>query len=360
MATVGFRCNEPEPVSDDDDDDEVVTVVQPVGEAPASASPALLRVRSKSAVYPSAEIPTSPVRGRRRTVDSNGAQPRGRPRSNSIGGAPSSGGPRRNSINPRRNSIHAAAMASAAAAAAAASEANTSGLRDDFIDHTEGSSKLLLHPLSKARQTWDIFLIVTLFAFAIFYPLRLSFLDPRGASPAWRAVDIALTAVFGFDILLTLRTGIVVDRTLILSPRKIALRYARGWLLVDLLAALPLDLLVARPAGGLNLWAWSRFIKVLRLYSLGQYRYFDKVMKAVDVHFGVMTCTPRNSVRNSAQFSNGHSITSQTSRPPAASPSSSACAPTGSAARGTSSASPSRRRGATAAAPTAALSSSCR
>ena len=186
-------------------------------------------------------------------------------------------------------------MASAAAAAAAASEANTSGLRDDFIDHTEGSSKLLLHPLSKARQTWDIFLIVTLFAFAIFYPLRLSFLDPRGASPAWRAVDIALTAVFGFDILLTLRTGIVVDRTLILSPRKIALRYARGWLLVDLLAALPLDLLVARPAGGLNLWAWSRFIKVLRLYSLGQYRYFDKVMKAVDVHFGVMTCKQRHS-----------------------------------------------------------------
>ena len=45
MATVGFRCNEPEPVSDDDDDDEVVTVIQPVGEAPASASPALLRVR---------------------------------------------------------------------------------------------------------------------------------------------------------------------------------------------------------------------------------------------------------------------------------------------------------------------------
>ena len=198
----------------------------------------------------------------------------------------------------------------------AASEANTSGLRDDFIDHTEGSSKLLLHPLSKARQTWDIFLIVTLFAFAIFYPLRLSFLDPRGASPAWRAVDIALTAVFGFDILLTLRTSIVVDRTLILSPRKIALRYARGWLLVDLLAALPLDLLVARPAGGLNLWAWSRFIKVLRLYSLGQYRYFDKVMKAVDVHFGVMTYLKvRNSYaipRNSAQFSDGPSILLQT------------------------------------------------
>ena len=45
----------------------------------------------------------------------------------------------------------------------------------------------------------------------------------------------------------------------------------------------------------LNLWAWSRFIKVLRLYSLGQYRYFDKVMKAVDVHFGVMTCKQRHS-----------------------------------------------------------------
>ena len=187
---------------------------------------------------------------------------------------------------------------------------------------------------------------MTLFAFAIFYPLRLSFLDPRGASPAWRAVDIALNAVFGFDILLTLRPGIVVDarrRALAAQDRAVA----RGWLLVDLLAALPLDLLVARPAGGLNLWAWSRFIKVLRLYSLGQYRYFDKVMKAVDVHFGVMTYLKVRRRTVAAQFRD-NSLTAHPSsyrRSTAASPSSSACAP---AVLLRAAASPSRRRGATA------------
>ena len=131
MATAGFRCNEPEPVSDDDDDDEVVTVVQPVGEAPASAtrptaaSPTSSRASASCSTVGRARDPRGRLRLRdvrrkqgtvRRTSRRRATVRDGRRRlfRGGRGGAPSSGRLRRNSINPRRDSIHAAAKALAA------------------------------------------------------------------------------------------------------------------------------------------------------------------------------------------------------------------------------------------------------
>ena len=56
-------------------------------------------------------------------------------------------------------------------------------------------------------------------------------------------IDLMLDIMFVADILINFRTTYISDGEIITDPRKIALNYARGWFIIDAVAAIPFDLL---------------------------------------------------------------------------------------------------------------------
>ncbi|HRP67972.1 MAG TPA: ion transporter [Turneriella sp.] len=112
-----------------------------------------------------------------------------------------------------------------------------------------------------AKKYFDaLLLIVTLFA-AIEVPLHLAL---AYETPHWvHIINFVYPILFGSDIILTFFTTITVDGQEITSKRTIALKYLRSWFIVDLLAAVPFDLIFTQ--------GWpseaSNMARSLRLFS---------------------------------------------------------------------------------------------
>ncbi len=56
-------------------------------------------------------------------------------------------------------------------------------------------------------------------------------------------IDLLLDIMFIADILINFRTTYICDGEIISDPRKIARNYARGWFVIDAVAAIPFDLI---------------------------------------------------------------------------------------------------------------------
>ena len=119
----------------------------------------------------------------------------------------------------------------------------------------------MIDPNSSARQYWD--LVVTFFILytIIEIPLRIAaFYEPGG----WLlALDALTTAVFVADIVVKFRTSRSIKGRLDDDPRRIALAYLRSRFALDLIVALPGQLLLFGP--------W-RVLWVLRMFKISQLR----------------------------------------------------------------------------------------
>ena len=125
-----------------------------------------------------------------------------------------------------------------------------------------------------AKQTKDVWDLVIL-AFTVFasveIPLRLTLNYPV---PGWLfLLDWAITLLFTADIVVNLVTPVSVGRLRLTERKEIARHYFQGWFLVDLLAALPFDL-IAHTLGltmgeeALFILRSLRLVRILRLARL--------------------------------------------------------------------------------------------
>jgi hypothetical protein len=82
---------------------------------------------------------------------------------------------------------------------------------------------------------------------AVTIPYRLTFWSSPVELSIDVSINVALDAVsdlcFFVEIFLALRTGFVDNGVLVLDRRRVWQRYKRGWFLVDLITAVPFDLL---------------------------------------------------------------------------------------------------------------------
>eukprot|EP00966_Prymnesium_polylepis_P249253 5762511-Prymnesium_polylepis.1 len=62
-----------------------------------------------------------------------------------------------------------------------------------------------------------------------------------------------LDILFILDFLLGFRTAYILENLVIRRPRLVARRYLRGWFLLDLIAAIPLDLIAAIDADAMQI-----------------------------------------------------------------------------------------------------------
>uniref|UniRef100_H2Z0V3 Cyclic nucleotide-binding domain-containing protein n=1 Tax=Ciona savignyi TaxID=51511 RepID=H2Z0V3_CIOSA len=118
----------------------------------------------------------------------------------------------------------------------------------------------ILH-YSLFKAVWDWLILILVIYTAIFTPFTAAFLrhevKPEAEVPQQgynfteplNVIEFLVDIFFVIDILINFRTTYVNKNDEVVSkPGKIAIHYFKGWFLIDLVAAVPFDLLVANPS----------------------------------------------------------------------------------------------------------------
>ncbi|XP_036125228.1 potassium voltage-gated channel subfamily H member 4 [Molossus molossus] len=136
-----------------------------------------------------------------------------------------------------------------------------------------GTRCLLLH-YSIPKAVWDGLILLATFYVAVTVPYNICFLgddDTPITSRHTLVSDIAVEMLFILDIILNFRTTYVSQSgQVVSSPRSIGLHYLATWFFVDLIAALPFDLLYVFNITVTSLVHLLKTVRLLRLLRLLQ------------------------------------------------------------------------------------------
>ncbi|XP_008962000.2 potassium voltage-gated channel subfamily H member 6 isoform X4 [Pan paniscus] len=138
----------------------------------------------------------------------------------------------------------------------------------------------ILH-YSPFKAMWDWLILLLVIYTAVFTPYSAAFLlsdqdeSRRGAcsytcSPL-TVVDLIVDIMFVVDIVINFRTTYVNTNDEVVShPRRIAVHYFKGWFLIDMVAAIPFDLLIFRTGSDetttlIGLLKTARLLRLVRV-----------------------------------------------------------------------------------------------
>ncbi|HNJ06011.1 MAG TPA: hypothetical protein PLB73_17250, partial [Leptospiraceae bacterium] len=79
---------------------------------------------------------------------------------------------------------------------------------------------MIIHPESKLKEFWDLYMLVLTVACALIIPLQIALHVPFHSSLLW--FESLLSISFGVDIVLHFFTGFRFENRIILDPRRIA------------------------------------------------------------------------------------------------------------------------------------------
>ncbi|GMH59532.1 hypothetical protein TrST_g11508 [Triparma strigata] len=140
----------------------------------------------------------------------------------------------------------------------------------------------IIDPSSTFRNSWDLFMSVILLYIAFYVPYRVClYWDDDNLSDNLQMIENLSDVLFGIDIILNFCTAYVDKKTgqLVVSRRKIAINYAKGYLSIDVVASFPFQLLTSN--GG---HALSKGGKVLRLPKLIKFLRLFRLLKLMRVY----------------------------------------------------------------------------
>ncbi|GIY80037.1 potassium voltage-gated channel subfamily H member 8 [Caerostris darwini] len=127
-------------------------------------------------------------------------------------------------------------------------------------------SRFILSHYGLFKTCWDWLILIGTFYVAIVVPYSATFRD-TGETPLFNKTiitDVIMESIFIIDIILNFRTTYVNKKgEVVANPCSIARNYLRGWFIVDLLAALPFDLLYA-----CSLYSRNTLMHLLKLTRL--------------------------------------------------------------------------------------------
>ncbi|XP_076035151.1 eag-like K[+] channel isoform X2 [Oratosquilla oratoria] len=108
-------------------------------------------------------------------------------------------------------------------------------------------SRFILTHYGMLKTVWDLVILLATFYVAVMVPYNAAFLMHKKQQDKPTIVpDVVVEALFFVDIILNFRTTFVNKKgEVVLSPCRIATHYVKGWFLLDLVAAMPFDLLLA-------------------------------------------------------------------------------------------------------------------
>ncbi|XP_054094527.2 voltage-gated inwardly rectifying potassium channel KCNH3 isoform X1 [Callithrix jacchus] len=144
---------------------------------------------------------------------------------------------------------------------------------------------ILLH-CGALRATWDGFILLATLYVAVTVPYSVcvsTAREPSAARGPPSVCDLAVEVLFILDIVLNFRTTFVSKSgQVVFAPKSICLHYITTWFLLDVIAALPFDLLHAFKVNvyfGAHLLKTVRLLRLLRLLPrLDRYSQYSAVV----------------------------------------------------------------------------------
>ncbi|XP_068161061.1 potassium voltage-gated channel subfamily H member 4 [Antennarius striatus] len=135
-------------------------------------------------------------------------------------------------------------------------------------------SRFILLHYSVSKALWDWLILLATFYVAVTVPYNVSFTPYDDTVTAERSTivsDIVVEMLFILDIILNFRTTYVSQSgQVVYESRSICIHYATTWFFVDLVAALPFDLLYAFNITVTSLVHLLKTVRLLRLLRLLQ------------------------------------------------------------------------------------------
>ncbi|OQR72773.1 potassium/sodium hyperpolarization-activated cyclic nucleotide-gated channel 1-like [Tropilaelaps mercedesae] len=142
--------------------------------------------------------------------------------------------------------------------------------------------RFMIHPESALRINWDIFMLFLLVINMVVIPLDVAFFASH-RYPFLVAVNIFSDIIYAVDLVLNFRTGVKVCKDPLqfsLDPWTVAKRYLRRWFVIDLISAIPFDIIVIlfRPDKGEDFKATLRLVHLLKLINLFKLLRFSRLI----------------------------------------------------------------------------------
>ncbi|XP_054847427.1 potassium voltage-gated channel subfamily H member 8 [Eublepharis macularius] len=134
-------------------------------------------------------------------------------------------------------------------------------------------SKFILLHFSTFKACWDWLILLATFYVAVTVPYNVCFIgnDDLPTTRSTTVSDIAVEILFIIDIILNFRTTYVSKSgQVIFEARSICIHYVTTWFIIDLIAALPFDLLYAFKVNVVSIVHLLKTVRLLRLLRLLQ------------------------------------------------------------------------------------------
>ncbi|XP_069980935.1 voltage-gated delayed rectifier potassium channel KCNH8 [Penaeus vannamei] len=133
-------------------------------------------------------------------------------------------------------------------------------------------SRFILTHYGMLKTCWDLVILLATFYVAVTVPYNAAFLVSETQQDKPTIVpDVVVEALFFVDIILNFRTTFVNKKgEVVLSPCMIATHYVKGWFVLDLVAAMPFDVLLAADVysaqtANIHLLKLTRLLRLARL-----------------------------------------------------------------------------------------------
>ncbi|XP_061885257.1 potassium voltage-gated channel subfamily H member 8 [Entelurus aequoreus] len=133
-------------------------------------------------------------------------------------------------------------------------------------------SKFILLHYSTCKAGWDWLILLATFYVAVTVPYNVCFIgDDDDLTRSTTVSDIAVEILFILDIVFNFRTTYVSKSgQVIFDARQICIHYLTTWFIIDLVAALPFDLLYAFKVSVVSVVHLLKTVRLLRLLRLLQ------------------------------------------------------------------------------------------
>lgn len=137
------------------------------------------------------------------------------------------------------------------------------------------------------RRRWDMIQVVALLYVALLVPMRTGFaIELEPLTPEWW-LELAVDVYFILDLVLNFMTSFFDhDAVLVRAPREIAVHYAKGWMLIDVISCLPISYITliiqaAKDSTEQGSPPDTKVFKILRLLRLAKLLRLGRLKKIV-------------------------------------------------------------------------------
>ena len=127
--------------------------------------------------------------------------------------------------------------------------------------------KCIIYPDDMFISAWNLILVLLLLYTAIITPYRISFSEDD--STAWIIVDICVDLLFFNDVVVNCFTAYYDNEmNLVVDRRKILMRYFKGWMIIDVIACVPLQIILEADTDYSSLVRIARLPRLYRLIKM--------------------------------------------------------------------------------------------